>query len=57
MEKEGVQEQTVRNDRINNQLGKFIEDVEIELTEDDEYIIQCAKNELIEKKMTCIEYD
>ena len=49
MEKEGVQEQTVRNDRINNQLGKFIEDVEIELTEDDEYIIQCAKNELIEK--------
>jgi len=50
MEKEGVQEQTVRNDRINNQLGKFIEDVEIETTEDDEYIIQCAKNELMEKR-------
>jgi NTE family protein len=50
MEKEGVQEQTVRNDRINNQMGKFIEDVEIETTEDDEYIIQCAKNELMEKR-------
>lgn len=50
MEKEGVQEQTVRNDRINSQLRKFIEDVEIETTEDDEYIIQCAKNELMEKK-------
>jgi NTE family protein len=50
MEKEGVQEQTVRNDRINNQLRKFIKDVEMETTEDDEYIIQCAKNKLIEKK-------
>jgi hypothetical protein len=27
----------------------LLEDVEIELTEDDEYIIQCAKNELMEK--------
>jgi len=32
------------------QMGKFIEDVEIETTEDDEYIIQCAKNELMEKR-------
>ncbi len=50
MKKEGVQEQTVRNDRINNQLRKFIKDVEMETTEDDEYIIQCAKNKLMEKK-------
>jgi hypothetical protein len=56
MEKEGVQEQTVRNDRINNQLRKFIEDVEMETTEDDEYIIQCAKNKLIEKKYNTSKY-
>jgi hypothetical protein len=31
-------------------MGKFIEDVEIETTEDDEYIIQYAKNELMEKR-------
>jgi NTE family protein len=49
MKIEGV-EQTVRNDRINNQLTKFIEDVEMENTEDDDYIIQCAKNELLEKR-------
>lgn len=49
MEKADV-EQTIRDDRINNQLRKFIEDVEMEATEDDVYIIQCAKNEVKEKR-------
>jgi NTE family protein len=43
-------ELTIRNERINIQLRKFIEDIETENTEDDEYIIQCAKNELVEKR-------
>jgi hypothetical protein len=49
MEIEGI-ERTVRNERINNQLRKFIEDVEMENTEDDEYVIHCTKNELVEKR-------
>jgi hypothetical protein len=37
---------------INDQLKKFIKDVEMEMetTEDNEYIIQCAKNELKENR-------
>jgi hypothetical protein len=42
MEKDHV-EQTVRDSKINGQLTRFIEDLEMESTEDDKYIIQYAK--------------
>jgi NTE family protein len=42
LEKMENEEQAVNS--INNQLEKFIEDIEMESTEDDEYLIQCAKS-------------
>ena len=50
--KESVDHDFKKEDKnsINNQLIRFIKDVEKENTEDDEYIIQCAKDELKRKK-------
>jgi NTE family protein len=50
--KEIVDHELKKEDKnsINNQLIRFIEDVKKESTEDDDYIIQCAKDELKRKK-------
>jgi hypothetical protein len=50
--KEIVDHELKKEDKnsINNQLIRFIEDVKKESTEEDEYIIQCAKDELKTKK-------
>ena len=39
-----------KEDGINNQLIRFIEDVKMTITEDDEYIIRCAESELRKKR-------
>jgi predicted acylesterase/phospholipase RssA len=43
------EKETRKEESINNQLIRFIDDIKMENTEDDEYVIQCAKNELKKK--------
>lgn len=49
IEKEGVG-QAEKEAKINEQLTKFAEDIKMETTKDDEYIIQCARNQLKERR-------
>jgi NTE family protein len=51
-EKKGIKKdkkQTGKGESIHNQLKRFIEDLKITITEDDEYVIQCAEIELRKK--------
>lgn len=46
---ENDKEQTGKEESINNQLKRFIEDLKMTMTEDDEHVIQCAEIELMKK--------
>ena len=45
MDKKGL-EQTKKEVEINKHLTRFIDDIKMKTTTDDEYVIQCAENEL-----------
>lgn len=49
MDKKGL-EQTEKEVEISKHLTRFIDDLKMETTADDEYIIQCAENELNGKR-------
>ena len=48
MDKKGL-EQTKKEVEINKHLTRFIDDIKMKTTTDDEYVIQCAENELKRK--------
>jgi hypothetical protein len=47
MDKKGVKRRE-KGVEIKNQLSRFMDDLNMKSTTDDQYIIQCAKNELKE---------
>ena len=52
MDKKGL-EQTKKEVEINKHLTRFIDDIKMKTTTDDEYVIQCAENELNRKHDIC----
>jgi NTE family protein len=52
MDKKGL-EQTKKEVEINKHLTRFIDDIKMKTTTDDEYVFQCAENELKRKHDIC----